>query len=114
VSVACTACSKEEDAAREGWRTFGTGFDATALEDAVKILLKGPQESTTIVTLLSRSSTKVMLTSRDLELLNANAGYHSLAIDPLEKMLFLGGKAMERVLCQKYNVLKYRWWSNFQ
>lgn len=101
----------EERRALDGWTIFceslstklGTDFEAKALEDAVKLLLTGPQPFNRIISLLSRKSTNVKLTSRDIGLFNADAGYHPFAIDPFESTLSLSGKAVIAVLNKKNN-----------
>jgi hypothetical protein len=106
---------KEERLARAGWHTFtfslekklGTDYDATALEDAVKLLLEGRQFcSFQLVDLLWRRSPRPLMDARDLGLFNADAGYHPLAIDRFKHTLSLRGKAIERVLREKYNLPK--------
>lgn len=99
----------EERKALCGWNEFtkslskklDTDFDATALDEAVELLLQGPQDSTTICRLLARNSTRAWLMSEDLWRFNANAGNPPLSIDPFDYKISLSGKAIESALRKK-------------
>jgi hypothetical protein len=90
----------EEKEALSGWVTFSrslskhldTEFDATALEEAARLLQKGSQDAKAIVSLLSPN--KTTLAPRNRRLFNADAGYHPLSIDPFGSTLSLSGKAI--------------------
>jgi hypothetical protein len=103
---------KVEKEALAGWNIFkeklsvklGNDYDVNAVEEAVRLLLQGPQDSYTIIDLLSRKSGDVQrLTRRDVGLFNADAGAHPFNIDPFETVISLSGKAIESVLRKKYN-----------
>ena len=73
--------------------------DARELEEAVKLLLTGPQPDYKIISLLPG---KKAVTPRDIGRFNADTGYHPLAIDPFDSTLSLSGKPIEAVLRKKY------------
>jgi energy-coupling factor transporter ATP-binding protein EcfA2 len=103
---------KVEKKALAGWDIFkeklavklDNDYDVNAVEEVVRLLLQGPQDSSTIIDLLSRKSGDVQrLTRRDIGLFNADAGSPPFNIDPFETVLSLSGKAIESVLRKKYN-----------
>jgi hypothetical protein len=104
---------QEKEAARalSGWSVFcsslverlGRRADEE-LKEAVELLLTGPQQFDNIINTLSRETDTVLLTSRDLGLFNADAGFHPLAIDPFETTLSLSGKAIKTVSRKRYKL----------
>ena len=81
---------------------LATDYDAAAVKEMAKLLLKEPQPADEIASLLLRKSNKVPMAAKDLGLFNADAGFHPLNIDPFETTLSLSGKAIATVLRKKY------------
>eukprot|EP00529_Nitzschia_sp_RCC80_P021278 CAMPEP_0113469724 /NCGR_PEP_ID=MMETSP0014_2-20120614/16053_1 /TAXON_ID=2857 /ORGANISM="Nitzschia sp." /LENGTH=392 /DNA_ID=CAMNT_0000362223 /DNA_START=55 /DNA_END=1233 /DNA_ORIENTATION=- /assembly_acc=CAM_ASM_000159 len=104
--------SIEKRASRGWWnfccsldKLFGAPVSSDNLKQAVELLMEEPQDILKIIRVLSNGSTGIKLSERDLGLINADAGFHPLTIDPFEKEVSLSGIPIRTVLQRRINSL---------